>query len=749
MTAQTLPEDDAVVSFQDEVPHLLDSRPLSDRTFEEKVRDLFTAAISRRAAISDLAACLPGLVVALGWTGVPRQLVEALPADETAFDLVDLTNTLARLGFIGSRSTLDPADLADRGPVLWLRRGEPAVVVLDQSDQGLLVFDAALGEQRLATLPLGKIDALVFVDVRADFINPGVKSTRSWFGTMLARFRSMWSAIFIAGIAVNILALSIPLFVMYVYDGIITTGDRNGIWLLLIGVVSAILIEMSLRGVRSRMQIFIASRLNYLVGSKVLDHMLGLSLSVLERAGSISQIARIRDLERIRGVIAGSLATALLEFPVLLVFVAAIALVGGWLAVVPVASAIVLACAALVYNRAIDRRSSDSARVGVLRQSLILEVLDKMRAVRVTGAAPVYRRRFAELSAQSAEANFAHARTSAVAQSFAQCVLMLSMLGMLGLGVDGVLEGSLTAGGLIAVMMLGWRIQGPLQSAFMASTRLFQLRSSARQIDTLMAQPSERPWDVEGTAITGVAGRINLEMVTFKAAADQIPVLMNVSVDIQPGELVAVTGPNGIGNSSLLALIAGLHHPQGGAVRIDGRDVRQFDPPELRQVLAYASHAPELFDGTIAENLRLAAPTADDRTLENALELAGVRDLVLALPDGLQTRIDGSGSNQFPSSVLGQLSLARAYARGAPILLLDEPVGSFDFEGEFAFVDALNQLRGKTTVVLVTYRPSHIRMADKVLVMKDGTSRYFGPPGPVIEKITEAFSKEMQKELPA
>lgn len=749
MTAQILPGNDPVASFKDEPQHLLDILPLTEGTFEEQVRELFTPAIRRRAAISDLAACLPGLAVALGWTGVPRQLVEALPADETSFDLVDLTNSLARLGFVGNRSSLEIDDLVDRGPVLWLKRGEPAVIVLDRSDHGLLIFDPILGEQRFVASPRGKIDAVVFVDLRADFLNSTARNTKSWFRTILDGFRKMWGTIFFIGLIINILALAIPLFVMSVYDSIITTGDREGIWLLVLGVSMAIMIEFLLRRVRSRMQEFIASRLNYIIGAKVLEHMLGLPVAVLERAGVISQIARIRDLERIRGVIAGPLATALLDFPVLLVFVVTIALVGGWLAVVPLAAAAVLASAAVVYNRAIDRRSAESARAGVLRQSLILEVLDKMRAVRVTGADPVYRRRFAELSAQSADSNFAHARTTALAQSFAQCALMLSMLSMLGLGVDGVLQGSLTAGGLIAVMMLGWRIQGPLQSAFMASTRLNQLRSSVRQIDALMAQPPERPWDVEGTAITGVAGRVNLDMVTFKAAVDQIPVLMNVSMEIQPGELVAVTGPNGIGNSSLLGLIAGLHHPQGGAVRIDGRDVRQFDPPELRQVLAYASHAPELFDGTIAENLRIAAPTADDEALEDALDLAGIRDLVLALPDGLQTRIDGSGSNRFPSSLLGQLSLARAYARGAPILLLDEPVGSFDFEGEFAFVDALNRLRGKTTIILVTYRPSHIRMADKVLVMKDGTSRYYGPPAPVIEKITEAFSKEVQKELPA
>ena len=739
------------MSLTEQAPHLLDVLPLCERSFEDRVEELFTAAIRRRAEVSDLAGCLPSLVAALGWTGVPRQLLEALPADESSFNLVDLTNTLVRLGFVSHRRRLEVNDLVNRGPVLWLRHREPVVVILDQTDQDLLIFDPVRGEQRFIGNPAGGIDVLIFTDIRASSepLNHGLKNSKGWFSEILKNFRGILNSAIFISLLINILALSLPLFVMVVYDRIITTGDREGIWFLVVGVGVAILGDLILRSLRTRMQSFVAARLNYVVGTRIVEHMLGLPLALLERAGVTSQIARIRDLERIRGVVAGPLATALLEFPVLFVFVITIALIAGWMAIVPLASAAVLAAAALVYNRSIDRRSTESARAGVERQSLILEALDKMRAIRVTGAEPVYRRRFAELSAVSTSAGFSHAKTAAIAQSFAQFVLMVSMLGLLGLGVDGVLQDRLTPGGLIAVMMLGWRVQMPLQSAFVASTRLFQLKSSIHQIDALMAQPPERPWDVEATAIEGVTGRINLDMVTFKPAPDQIPVLMNVTVDIQPGELIAVTGPNGVGNSSLLELVAGLYHPQGGAVRIDGRDVRQFDPPELRQVLAYASHAPELFDGTIAENLRLTAPTADDAALEEALELAGVRDLVLALPNGLNTRIDSGGSKQFPSSLLGQLSLARAYARRAPILLLDEPVGSFDFEGEFAFVDALNRLRGKTTVVLVTYRPSHIRMADKVLVMKDGSARYFGPPAAVIEKITEAFSKEIQKELPA
>jgi ATP-binding cassette subfamily C protein/ATP-binding cassette subfamily C protein LapB len=273
-----------------------------------------------------------------------------------------------------------------------------------------------------------------------------------------------------------------------------------------------------------------------------------------------------------------------------------------------------------------------------------------------------------------------------------------------------------------------------------SSTRIGQIRGSVRQIDALMAMPGERSEDVISAPLENVQGAISFDQVTFRYGQDARPALANLSFEVAPGEVVAIVGANGAGKSSILTLIGGLYRPQGGAVRLDGRDLRQFDPVELRRVVADAPQVPSLFAGTIADNLRLAAPLATDADLEAALELAGGLDEVRKLPDGLATKIDGRSASSLPASLLGRLSLARAYVRRAPVLLLDEPVGGFDFEGEFAFVAALDELRGRSTIFVVTHRPSHMRLADKILILKDGAARYFGPPDKVIDLITQAYS---------
>ncbi|MDF1794594.1 MAG: ABC transporter transmembrane domain-containing protein [Thalassobaculaceae bacterium] len=342
MTLEATSPDTGEVIPPSVAQHLLDGVELPTDTLEDRIAELLSGPLRWRAEMSDLASCLPALLAALGWNGIPRQLVDALPSDESSFDLTDMTNTLIRLGFVAQRRRVNYRDIASAGPAIWLRRGKPAVVVLDYSDLGALIYDPSEGKQRSIKLPRGKADVLLFIDVRADSMSgesaPGAAT--SWFRGIFDAFRGLVAGGLALSFVVNVLALAMPLFVMAVYDRIIATGDRSGIWWLMGGVGIAIVCDLVLRHLRMRMQIFVGARLNYLVGSRIVEHMMSLPLALLKRAGVTAQVARIRDLERIRSVIAGPLATSMLEFPVLLVFVVAIAVVGGWMAVVPAAAAV-------------------------------------------------------------------------------------------------------------------------------------------------------------------------------------------------------------------------------------------------------------------------------------------------------------------------------------------------------------------------------------------------------------------------
>ncbi|GER06386.1 hypothetical protein JCM17843_06960 [Kordiimonadales bacterium JCM 17843] len=196
-------------------------------------------------------------------------------------------------------------------------------------------------------------------------------------------------------------------------------------------------------------------------------------------------------------------------------------------------------------------------------------------------------------------------------------------------------------------------------------------------------------------------------------------------------------GPNGSGKSSILRLIAGLYDSQAGQVSIDGLDVRQIDPQELRQQIAYVPQQCHIFHGTVAQNLRFSNPVASDADLEEACREAGLWDDILRMPDGLETRFGDQTVWQLNAGFRQRLSLARGYLRDASIVLLDEPAQALDTAGDLALIDALQKMRGEKTVIMVSHRPSHIRLADRVLQLENGMLVQDGTPEQIYARIGE------------
>jgi ABC-type bacteriocin/lantibiotic exporter with double-glycine peptidase domain len=255
-------------------------------------------------------------------------------------------------------------------------------------------------------------------------------------------------------------------------------------------------------------------------------------------------------------------------------------------------------------------------------------------------------------------------------------------------------------------------------------------------MDRLMALRTERqgaPASAGGRR--NFRGRIELERVSFRYSLDTDPALVGASLTVEPGKVVAVTGPNGGGKSTLLKLLAGLYAPQAGSVRLDGMDLRQIDPVELRRAIGYVPQECSLFRGTIAQNLRLVRPAATDEELTRALALAGALNDVGLLREGVHTRVGDGANDRLSNSLRQKLSLARAYLTRAPVLLFDEPANTLDMEGDRWFIEAIHKLKGHATVFVVTHRPSHIRLADTAVVLYGGYVRMVGAPADALKAI--------------
>jgi ATP-binding cassette subfamily C protein/ATP-binding cassette subfamily C protein LapB len=302
----------------------------------------------------------------------------------------------------------------------------------------------------------------------------------------------------------------------------------------------------------------------------------------------------------------------------------------------------------------------------------------------------------------------------------AQMLVMIAGIMTLLIGTQLVIAGDLSIGGLIAVMMLVWRVLTPVQTVFLSVNRINQLMESIGQVNQLMRIPLERPEKLTRSVFRPFEGHIVFDSVAFRYTANDAPVFRSLSFEIKPGELVGVASENSSGRSTLLKLLMGLYKPQSGTILLDGLNLAQHDPHEVRAVIGHTPLDPVFFYGTVAQNMRLSAPTASDETVLRALSDAGVNLDSGAFPDGLETRLTDQRLRALPDGVKQCLSLARMYCKNASINLLNDPAAQLDENASRALLRKLMDLRGKSTVVIVTNRPRHLEICDRAFVLQNG-----------------------------
>ena len=689
-------------------------------------------------AVSDIAACLMPLLAALGWHGNPRQLAEALPHFADSLDIADLRNVLANLSYVTRPAELRLTDLAPRLlPCLCVPDRGAATVVLEAAEGGFRVFDAATSEVGFqAARPIA--GTAFFVTARDSEEEAERRPQEDWFRSVAARFRGLVLQMLGITFLSSVLALAVPLFIMTVYDRVIPSRSLSTLGFLFLGVVLALGIDAALRILRARILAYVGARIDVILGAAALQQILHLPVAMTERATIGAQVSRLKQFEAVREFFTGPLAGVFLELPFLVIFVAVIALIAGPLAWIPIVLAAIFLFTALAIVPGMRSAVAESGEARSRRQSFAIEMISNMRAIKQCTLERTWSGRYREIAAKAALANYRTSRISVFVQTLSQTLMFAAGIATAALGTLQVLNGAMTVGALIAAMALVWRVLSPLQVGFLSLTRLEQVKLGLKQMNQLMRLKLEREPGRIGSGLRDFKGEVAFRRASLRYTADSEPALFGINFTVDAGEMVAIAGANGVGKSSILKLIAGLYQPQAGAVTIDGIDLRQLDVGELRTSIGYVPQSCHLFHGTIAQNLRLASPTASDAELAQAAVDAGLLEDILSLPDGFETRLTDQLQRQLPRGLKQKIILARAYVTQASIYLFDEPAYHLDAASDTALMRKLQQLRGQATVFIVTQRPSHMRLADRLIVLDSGTVALAGPPEAVLAKMQKA-----------
>ena len=687
-------------------------------------------------AISDVAACLVPLLRALGWHGHNRHLAEALPHFAESLDIQGLRQVLANLKYDSQEASIRLRDLDPRlAPCLFLPDHSPAFVVLDVGERDLTIFNSQ-------TLTVDRLDprglrgrAFFFTKSEEDKEAAAKPGGDTWFETTARRFRGLVLQMMAVTFLTSIVAVIVPLFIMTVYDKVVPARSQEMLFFLAFGVLFAFAFEMALRVVRARLLAYIGGRIDLILGKAAFQQVLHLPILMTERATIGAQVSRLKQFESVREFFTGQLANVIIELPFALIFIGVIAIIAGPVAWIPAALMVVFGLIAYFSVPAMRRAIGKSGEARSQKQSFMIEMLSQFRTIKNCAAEPIWSRRYRELAAKSAVANFRTSQVSSIVQTIAQSLVMAAGVATIGIGTLQVMAGDMTVGALIACMALIWRILGPIQVAFLSLSRFEQLKVGLRQINQLMTLKLERePGRVIERRRT-LKGDVLFQRVSLRYTPTGEPALLGVDLEVKAGELIAITGPSSAGKSSLLKVVAGLYQPQAGSLLSDGMDIRQLDLGELRDAVAYLPQVCHLFHGTIAQNLRLANPVASDEELSQAVLDAGLLGEIMALPDGFETRITDQLRSQLPGGFKQRLMLARTYVKNARLYILDEPVSNLDDEGDAALRRKLQSLRGNATVFITTHRPSHMRLADRVVVLSGGRLLAADTPDVILPKL--------------
>ena len=451
------------------------------------------------------------------------------------------------------------------------------------------------------------------------------------------------------------------------------------------------------------------------------------------RQGTVGSLANtLKEFEHIREFFASATLTSLIDVPFATIFLLTIWIVGGWM-VIPVFAGIVILVFVTMYVQPKMKALAKSAfEDGQTKHSVLVESLTGLETLKLLGAGGFMRRRLRMVLERQAEISEQTKDSSHFSTNIAQTVQQLVQMSVVALGAILVSEGQFGFGAIIACTILSGKALAPFAQLSQLLVRLNQIGVSYQALADLMKQPTEHPDEYYFLPRKDLKGTLEFKDVTFTYPGQQEPVLDNVSFNIGAGERIAILGHVGSGKTTIGRLIAGLYEADSGMILVDGIDIRQIAPSELRENIGFSAQDTWLMSTTIEENISLGSISADPETVLWAGELAGVSNFANRHQDGYKLILKERGES-LSGGQRQAIALARAIARKPPILILDEPTSSMDARSEQTFVQKFKEESFKSTLLVITHRTSLLSLVDKVIIMENGKVAGMGT--------TEQFSR--------
>ncbi len=556
---------------------------------------------------------------------------------------------------------------------------------------------------------------------------------KHWFWDTIHTINYIYKDVLLASLVINLFMIATPIFTMNVYDRVIPTGAFNTLWIFALGVVVVYMIDLGLRFLRTYLLEIAGKKSDIIMSSIIFEQVMDLKISAIPKPiGSFANV--LKEFESLRSFMSSTTITLFIDIPFVFIFLFTIYFVSGHLVWVTVVSMLIV----IVYTYSIKDKMLESVKAtsgaASLKNGVLIEAISNLEALKSLNALSFYQYKWEEATGEIAEKGIKTKTLSAAIGTVSGFVTQLNTVLLIIFGAYMIDAQELTIGALIASVILSGRALGPMGQVAGMIAYYQHVRSAYDSIENVMNLEAEHPSDKQFVRRPAFKGNIEFRHVTFGYPGTDFKQLLDINLRIKDGEKVAILGKVGSGKSTLQKLLLGFYHQDEGSVLIDGIDVKQIDPVEIRSNISYMSQDISLFSGTARSNILLKKHKASDEELLRAAQISCASDFINKHPQGFELPIVEKGEN-LSGGQAQAISLARTVIDDSALFILDEPTKSFDSGTSKRVLNNLKEVLAKKTLILITHTPADLALVDRIIVMDSGKIIMDGPKQEVLDKL--------------
>lgn len=488
---------------------------------------------------------------------------------------------------------------------------------------------------------------------------------------------------------------------------------------LAIGFFVVIVFEALLGGIRNYIFSHTTNRVDVELGSRLFKHLVSLPLSYFESRQVGQNVARVRELDTIRNFITGTALTLVIDLSFVFVFLAVMWYYSPTLTWIVLASIPFYIILSVFITPILRHRLNDKFQHGAANTSFLTESITGISTVKSMAVEPEMRRKLEDHLSSYVNASFRSQNLGNVASQIAGLINKLVTLGIIWWGAHLVIANEITVGQLIAFNMLAGRVSSPILKLVQLWQDFQQAGISVARLGDILNTPQEPGFNPNRSRLPGLKGEIAFDKVRFRYRHDGPPVLNELSLKINSGEVVGIVGSSGSGKSTITKLVQRLYVPEQGRVMIDGVDLSMIDTAWLRKQIGVVMQENFLFNRTVRDNIAISDTSIPMERVVNASKMAGAHDFIVEMPEGYDTMVGEQGSN-LSGGQRQRIAIARALLTGPQILIFDEATSALDYESERIIQDNMSSICKGRTVFVIAHRLSTVRNCDRIIVIEKG-----------------------------